>query len=756
MSTLALYWEAAGTGVVLDLSEHRLPSVIYWGDALGPIRPRDAEAIAAAAVPVVSLNAPDRPIRLSLLPEHRDGWAGRPGVSGSRAGAAWSPAWTVRSVRLDGRALSASTTAGPGRLEIDAHDEFAELDLTLTLDLTPHGLLRCRARVTNTADSTRPAYQLDDLVIALPVPAAVAELLDTGGRWLKERIPQRTPFGFGTHLREGRRGRTGPDAATVLHAGTPGFGFAEGEIWAVHTAWSGNHTTYAEHVWTGDRVLGGGELLLPGEVILGPGQAYESPWVYGAHGHGLDDIARRFHRTLRSGPNRPRGARPVTINVWEAVYFDHDLDRLLDLAERAAALGVERFVLDDGWFGARRDDTRGLGDWVVSPDVWPDGLHPLVDRVRTLGMEFGLWVEPEMVNLDSGLARAHPDWVMAARPELPVPARNQHVLDLGNPHAYAHIRDQLLAILAEYDIAYLKWDHNRDLVEAGSSARAGAPGVHEQTLAAYRLMDELRAAHPGLEIESCSSGGARVDLEVLQHTQRVWASDCIDPHERQQILRWTGQLVPPEYLGSHIASGRSHSTGRIHDLGFRAATASFGHLGIEWDLAHATPQVLVELGLWVEFWKTHRELLLTGDVVRLDVDDPAVWVHGVVAPDAGEALFALVMMDTPWALPVPPVRLRGLDPTRRYAVRPVIVGPPPSGLRPPAWWGSPASRDAGASRDRPGDLPPGWSPGYPGAEFTGAALAGPGFAAPTLDPDQAVLFHLVATDPRRPDGNPDR
>ena len=226
------------------------------------------------------------------------------------------------------------------------------------------------------------------------------------------------------------------------------------------------------------------------------GESYSSPWVCFSSGPGLDVVARRFHRHLRARSRPVSTTRPVTLNVWEAVYFDHRLERLVDLAERAARVGVERYVLDDGWFGARRHDRAGLGDWVVSDEVWPEGLRPLIDRVTGLGMQFGLWFEPEMVNPDSDLARAHPDWMMAARDELPVASRHQQVLDLTVPGAYEHVKGQILALLAEYDIPYIKWDHNRDLVEAGSQPAGGRPAVHAQTLAVYRLLDELRAEHP--------------------------------------------------------------------------------------------------------------------------------------------------------------------------------------------------------------------------------------------------------------------
>jgi alpha-galactosidase len=681
---------ADGVTVLIDLGGAGLPVIAYWGPELS-----------------------------GLEPEHRTGWTGRPGLRGSYAGIGWSPAFAVISVALDGAAVRGFAGAQGGRVDVEAVDDAGRLRLRLVLELLPSGLLRTRATVHNLAPEP---YQLDDLVLSLPVPDEATELLDFAGRHTLERVPRRGPFPDGAHVRENRKGRTGVDSAYVLHAGTAGFGFGSGRVWAVHTAWSGNHTHYAERVFTGEQRIGGGELLLPGEVRLATGEAYESPWIYGSYGTGLDEVARRFHRHLRAREPRVNTQRPVTLNVWEAVYFDHDADKLMELAERAAAAGVERFVLDDGWFGSRRDDRSGLGDWVVSAEVWPRGLHPLVDRVRELGMQFGLWFEPEMVNPDSDLARAHPEWIMAARAEWPLESRHQQVLNLGIPGAYEHVKAQMSAILKEYSIDYIKWDHNRDLVEAGSQPDGGRPGVHAQTLAVYRLIDALRAAHPGLEIESCSSGGARVDLAILERTDRIWVSDNIDPHDRQHMLRWTGQLVPPEYLGSHIASGRSHTTGRRHDLGFRAATAIFGHLGIEWDLTTATETELAELRAWVTFYREHRDLLLGGDLVRMDGYDARVLVHGVVAPDRSRALIAMVTLASPYPDPVARLRFRGLDADRTYRLRPELVAPGPGGLRPPHWWGA---------EDQ-------------GRVFSGATLEHLGVACPRVYPDQVVLYRADA------------
>jgi alpha-galactosidase len=335
-------------------------------------------------------------------------------------------------------------------------------------------------------------------------------------------------------------------------------------------------------------------------------------------------------------------------------------------------------------------------------------------------MEFGLWVEPEMVNLDSDLARAHPDWILATGGRLPPSSRQQQVLDLGRPDAYDYILGRLDALLAEYPIAYLKWDHNRDLIDAGG-APDGTPGVHAQTLAVYRLVDELRSRHPGVEIESCSSGGARIDLGILELTDRVWTSDTNDPLERQQIQRWTAQLLPPELVGSHVGASHAHTTGRTHDVAFRAGTALFGSFGIEWDLTAATDRERAELAAWVAFYKQVRELVHTGTVVRAAPYDPSFAVHGVVAPDRSDALFALVQLTTPETSVPGVVRLPGLDPARRYRVRLQPPGDTPAvrGLRPPAWLAD-------------------------GVTLPGAVLEHVGVAAPALFPEQLLLVRAEA------------
>ncbi|MFG1758552.1 alpha-galactosidase [Micromonospora echinofusca] len=705
----------ARTSLVLDARGPGLPRLAHWGADLGPVPAEDLPALLAATVAPVVPSSFDAPTVLSLLPEASAGWGGRPALAGHRERRDWSTAF-----RLDGVDV-ADDGSGPARVTVRAADAAAGLSLTVELTLDATGLVLLRHRLRNTGDHP---YELRELTPVLPVPAVATELLDLTGRWCRERSPQRHPWPMGTWVREGRHGRTGHDATLLLVAGTAGFGFGHGEVWAVHTAWSGDHVTFAERRPTGESVLGGGELLAPGEVVLDPGGEYATPLLYAAFSAaGLDGISDVLHTHLRARPQHPATPRPVTLNVWEAVYFDHDLERLRALADHAAEVGVERFVLDDGWFRGRRHDRAGLGDWYVDETVWPDGLHPLVDHVRGRGMQFGLWVEPEMVNPDSELFRAHPEWVLSTPGRLPPTWRHQQVLDLAHPPAFAHLLERLDALLTAYPgIDYLKWDHNRDLTEAGHHDR---PGVHGQTLAVYRLLDELRRRHPGVEIESCASGGARVDLEILRRTDRVWASDCNDALERLAIQRWTGLLLPPELVGSHIGPERSHTTHRVHDLGFRAATALFGHHGIEWDIGAIGFIQRRELAAWVALHKRLRPLLHAGRVVRVDHPDPAVWAHGVVAHDRSHAVYAVTRLTTSAAQAPGPVRLPGLDPRRRYAVRPVAGVPEPATLELTG---------------------PGWLADGGGVTLGGAVLATVGLQMPALHPEQTVLLEVTAVD----------
>ncbi|MDR1807108.1 MAG: alpha-galactosidase [Propionibacteriaceae bacterium] len=671
-STRQFHLRHGGTSVVIDLAPAAVPAILHWGEDLGDLSDDQLAALADALKVQPVSGGLDTPARLTLLPTEATGWAHTPGLTVRPP--APSPLFRTAGVQIAGPSCHVTLTDDEAGLQVDAD-----------LDITDAGLVRQRLTLTNRGDR---AVVVDHLAPTFPLPADATELLDTTGHHLRERSPQRHGFTLGVHQRESRRGRPGFDNTLVLAAGRPGFGWERGRVHAVHLAWSGDHRYTAERTYSGDAFLQAGELLLPGEITLLPGASYTTPWALGSWGDGLNAVAARYHAYLRGLWAGRTPSRPVTLNTWEAVYFDHDVTALTDLARLAARVGAERFVLDDGWFRGRHDDTAGLGDWYPDATTWPTGLGPLADTVRSLGLEFGLWVEPEMVNPDSDLARAHPDWLLQGRQELPPAARHQQVLDLTNPAAYAYIAERLHALVTDYGLAYLKWDHNRDLVTPYS---VGRPAVHAQTEALYRLLDDLKAAHPGLAIESCASGGARVDLGILERTDRVWTSDCLDPLERLPIQKWTGLVVPPEYLGAHLTSPTVHSTGRTVGLDLSAGVALFGHLGIEWDLRSCDGATLDRVARWVELYKSHRRLIATGRLVHADLADPALDLRGVVAADQSTALFALTQVTTSAWHPPAPVTFPGLDPDTAYTVTADTLGPlaltgrqlATTGLRPP-------------------------------------------------------------------------
>ena len=681
-------------------------AVLYWGKKLGSINEKSADAIRSALTKPAFHGGLDVSSSNLILREHSRGWIGHPALRGHRGGVGASNSFTVKSAVQKDQSMIAVFA-----------DAIAGLEIEITYTLTPSDILLMDAKVTNTAEGD---YFLDHFLYWLPLAEQANEVLDFYGHWTKERQPQRRSIDYGLLTREGFEGRSGHDYTITQVALNHATGFRHGEAWSLAMAWSGNNIHHVERLIDGHKSIGAGEYLLPGEVILKKGESYVAPRAIATFSdRGLDGVTNNHYSWIRSRSNhitkvRPR---PLTLNMWEAVYFNHNEEGIRTMVDKAADIGVERVVLDDGWFGSRRHDRAGLGDWVVSKDAWPNGLGPIIKYINDKGIEFGLWFEGEMVNRDSDLYRAHPDWILQEPGRLPIEGRWQQVLDLTKEGAYNHVLNQVDAVLSEYNIAYIKWDHNRHLTDPISDGR---PVVRKQTQAIYRMFDELKKRHPGLEIESCSSGGGRIDLGMIEHADRFWTSDQNDPLERQQIQRWTGLVIPPEFLGTHVGPTVGHQMHRTHSISFRALNALFGHAGIEWNISEADAKEAQTLKVYISFYKKHRDLLHSGTVVRSDEIVGNAQLYGTVSLDKKEAIFTYMQLTSLDNFGPLLTTFDGLDKETTYRITVVedLSADDFIQKRAPGWW--------------------------PALNLTGDQLAHVGLQLPVLKPESGLLFHIQA------------
>ena len=655
-----LHLTTSTTSVVLDV-RWGLPLIVHWG-----ARVDDAEArrMVDEVSPRPRAGVVDRPALATVVPMHGDGWLGHPGLLGRhRGGSDWAPRFQTADVKVN------AVGDGSSHATVTSADAHARLQLVTDISLSVHGVMCVAVRVHN--DSPMK-YLLDELTVTLPLPSTATHLTTFHGKWCEEFQSQTFEWPFGAWTAENRTGRTSHEQPPFIVAHESMMGAHDGHCWAAHIAWSGNHVIRAERQVYNRRHLQLGELLNPGEVCLEPGESYSTPTVIAVHSsNGLQHIARTFQRHARDivGTLSPR---PITLNTWEAMYFDHSPSKVLALADVAASVGVERFVLDDGWFKGRRDDSAGLGDWYVDTTVYPDGLAPIAQAVVDKGMQFGLWFEPEMVNPDSDLYREHPEWVLERTGYEHVLGRRQLVLDLTRADARSYVYSRIDSLLSELPVTYVKWDMNRPHIAAAGPS--GTAATHRQTRALYALLDDVRRTHPTVEIESCSSGGGRMDLEILHRVERFWASDTNDPVRRQVIQHHASWFFPPEVLGCHIGAPVAHTTKREASLSMRCATAFFGHMGVEWNIVDTTSTEREDLERAVAAHKALRHVLHNGEVLFTDAlraTGGHRLVHGVTSHDMAAAVLAFVQFDDYSTDTI--VRLQGLDPRRIYTARRVML-----------------------------------------------------------------------------------
>ncbi len=575
--------DSVTTSLLLERVEDSAPLWRYFGSRLAEGAGPSGALRDDRALPSFH---PDSQAMLSLVPTHGSGWFGPAAVRAHRSGRDWVQQWTACAEVWDGETLTLYLT-----------DDVSGVAVEQRVRLDPGtGVLTLLARLTNTGAGV---LTVDWLAAGtVPLPPHATSVTSWHGRHNVEFQEETAPLTRSIWSRENRRGLTSHEDWPAALVQTE-----EGVIGA-HLAWSGNHRQSIEPLDDGRFAWQSGAYLSPGEVILAEGESYTTPEWLVAFGTDRNAMSQSFHADMRARVQWPGGAMkpgPVHINSWEGFYFDHDEAALMALADSAAALGVERFVLDDGWFKGRDDDTSSLGDWVVDARKYPRGLSPLAEHVRALGMEFGLWVEPEMVNPDSDLYRAHPDWVLGQAGRQDVTARNQLVLDLTREDVRDYLFARLSELLDTLPIGYLKWDHNRVLTHAGERAAFSA-----QVDGAYTLFARLRATYPAVEIEACAGGGGRIDAGILRYTHRFWTSDCIDAVSRVAMQRAFLTFFPPEVMGSHVGASPAHSTGRMQSMDFRAAVALPGHFGLEFDTRTLSPEDAKSLTQWTALYKDLR------------------------------------------------------------------------------------------------------------------------------------------------------
>ena len=512
--------------------------------------------------------------------------------------------------------------------------------------------------------------------VCLELPFGNWDLMHFHGRHCLERKPERLPVMNGVQTLGSRRGMSSHEHNPFLILCDRQATEDHGECIGLMYLWSGSFRAEVEREQFGSVRA----VMSPGDEsfrwTLAPGERFAAPEVLLSRAEGLTRLSQQFHRMVRENVCRGEyrlAHRPVLINSWEAAYFDIRADRILDLARRAADLGMELFVLDDGWFHGRTDDNAGLGDWFENREKLPEGLDSLIRGIRALGLLFGLWVEPEMVSENSDLYRAHPDWALAVPGRAPMLGRNQLVLDLSRREVQDYIIEAMSGLLERYDISYIKWDFNRSVCDLYShtlpAERQGETG-HRYVLGLYRVLETLTSRFPRVLFEGCSGGGGRFDAGMLYYTPQIWCSDDTDPIERLTIQGGTSYGYPISTMGAHVSASPNHQTGRTTPLQTRGYVAMSGAFGYELDLAKLSEAELEEIRHQIQHFRQDEALLQQGLYYRLDefteAQDASAWLF--VSEDRSRALLNVVVRSPHANAPLIHLKLKGLDPEARYAM----------------------------------------------------------------------------------------
>ncbi|MFI9250112.1 alpha-galactosidase [Streptomyces sp. NPDC053069] len=581
------------------------------------------------------------------------------------------PALSVRTAERRGTewAFQAYEADGPegGELRLRFDDD----GLAVTLHYRMRGdVVERRVTVANGGHVRVELLRADAATWTLPDREGW-RLSQLHGRWAAESRLVAAPLTYGEKVIGSRRGHTGHQHLPWVALDTDATE-ERGEVYGCALGWSGSwRIAVAQLPDARVQITGGAGYDDSGLLLLEQGESYTTPVFAGLWSDGgFGGASRAWHAYQRAYviPDAERD-RPVLFNSWEATNFDISEEQQLALARRAAGIGVELFVVDDGWFGARTSDRAGLGDWTPNPDRFPHGLKPLADQVHDLGMQFGIWVEPEMVNPDSDLYRAHPDWVQYQPGRKRTELRNQLVLNLAREDVQEYLWEQLHTLLSGAPVDYVKWDFNRCFTDAGWPGEPYPQRLWvDHVRALYALLDRLRAAHPSVAFESCSGGGGRIDLGVMSRTDQVWTSDNTDPLDRLAIQHGFSQIHPARIMAAWVTdSPNTQLNGRVSGLRFRFVSAMAGVLGVGGDLTEWTDQELAEARQWIDLYKEIRPVVQQGDLYRLR--PPAGGLSAVQYVLGEETVVLAWLQAQSHGEPVPALRLRGLDPAASYECR---------------------------------------------------------------------------------------
>jgi len=581
---------------------------------------------------------------------------------------------TAGKPRLDGLpATYAESAAEAATLEIELRDQTSGLGVFLSYTVfTQHDAIARSVRFVN--DGRAPMRLARAYSASVDFPHARFELLHLSGDWARERELFRRRLAPGLQSIESRRGASGLEHNPFIALLSPGAGEEHGDVYAFSLVYSGSFAAQVEVGQYRTTRVSMGINDFDFEWLLEPGQSFQAPELVMVYsGNGLGAMSRSYHQLYRH--RLCRGAfrdqpRPVLINNWEATYFDFDAAKLETIASAGSELGIELFVLDDGWFGKRDSDNSSLGDWVVNRRKLPGGLADLAGRVNRLGMQFGLWFEPEMISADSDLYRAHPDWCLHVPEHARSESRHQLVLDLSRKDVCTHVLEAVSAVLRSAPIRYVKWDMNRNMTEIGSAllpATRQRETAHRYMLGLYGILETLTSRFPQVLFESCASGGGRFDPGMLYYMPQTWTSDNSDAVSRLKIQYATSLVYPASSMGSHVSAVPNHQVGRVTPLRTRGNVAMSGNFGYELDLSRLGQEEKIEVKRQVAQYKALRRLIQFGDFHRLrnpfEGNDTA-WMF--VAPDRSEAFVVYVQVLAEANAPLGWLPLRGLDPAARY------------------------------------------------------------------------------------------